>query len=97
MRKIILYLLCFPAISIAHDTGYESVTEIKVFKTIIDIKSSASTVCPNENHTERYLLDKNEKEMYSLLLTAMASGKKANLMYSCDESGYSVIEGVRVR
>lgn len=48
-------------------------------------------------HTNRYILDKAEKEMYALLLAAMSAGFIANVNYDCGSNGVAYIYGVRVK
>ncbi|GAB1624096.1 hypothetical protein AAOGI_41460 [Agarivorans albus] len=81
------------------NTGYYAVTEVKVWPTYIDINSEAKNHCVNESnsgHAFRYILDKSEKEMFSLLLSAMTSGMKANISYYC-QNNLAYIYGARVK
>ncbi|OZG72360.1 hypothetical protein BTA51_16655 [Hahella sp. CCB-MM4] len=99
--KKLLYmpLLLMPMLSNATDfnTGYLTVTELKVWKTQIDVYFNVSNQCSNSNHKMRYLLERKESLMYSSLLAAMTSGLKANVNYQCNSEGYPEIQGVRIK
>lgn len=83
-----------------NNTNYAGVTEIKVWPTYIDIYSESENVCNNESspgNKFRYILNKDEKEMYSLLLAAMTSKMKANMNYTCTAANLANIDGIRVK
>lgn len=79
-----------------NNTGYVEISEIKVWPTYIDVYSENNHVC-SSSHSNRYVLSKDEKEMFSIALATMTARMKANINYSCDSSGLPQVEGIRVR
>ena len=96
MKKLVLLLFLLPSFNaISADTGYSEVTEVKVWKTYIDIYLTAENNC--SQHRTRYILAKEEKEMYSTLLAAMIAKMVANINYNCRNDGLAQINGIRVK
>ena len=93
---ILSSFIAVSAIAGPNNTGYGEIIEIKVWPTYIDIYSAQSHVCPHEQK-QRLILDKNEKEMFSIALAAMTSRMQANINYSCSANGVPKVEGIRVR
>ncbi|MCP3927189.1 MAG: hypothetical protein GY714_31915 [Desulfobacterales bacterium] len=101
MKKIILtiLILMFSQNLFATElfnTNYVEVTYIKVWPAQIDIYLNETPKCPNPNQGLRYLLPKENKMMFSLFLTALTSGKKVSVRYSCSDTGYATIYGARI-
>ncbi len=101
LKNINLVLICLILLSTSafagpNNTGYLKIIEIKVWPTYIDIYSENLNVCSYADK-RRMVLKKDEKEMFSLAMTAMASGMKANINYSCRADGLPNIEGIRVK
>ena len=99
MKKIILLatLFCSQLFAEPVNTNYVKITEIKAWPDQIDIYLEADHQCSTRKHLKRFLLDRKEDQYFSLLLMAFASGKSANLNYTCNSGGYPAIRGVRVK
>ncbi len=100
MNKVLFItslLFAFSANATSYNSSYSNVIEVKVWPTYIDIYLEAKSVCTKEGHEKRYVLSKEEKEMYSALLAAMTAKMLANLNYKCRDDGVAEIYGVRVK
>ena len=97
-KKILMtVLLLLSTSALAYDTEYKAVVELKGWKTVTDVYMVEKHTCPNQTHYTRYLLGKEDKEQFSLLLAALTTGKKVSLSYRCNSSGHPAIEGVRLK
>ena len=100
MKKVLLFisLLFVPSLALANkfNTGYAEITEMKVWNTYIDVYS-VNNKCGKPTTVKRYKLTKEQGQMYSMLLSAMATQMKVNLNYSCDEKSDANILGVRAK
>lgn len=92
----VLLVFCGLAHAGPHNTNYVGVKEVKVWKTYIDVYSESVHQCEHGD-TTRYVLSKEEKEMFSIALSAMVSGMKANINYFCGSDGKPQIDGIRVK
>jgi len=92
---LLLILLSWGSSVWAIDTNYVGITEIKVWTAYIDIYTEAEHECMDQQK-HRYNLRKEEKEMFSILLTAMTAKNKVSLNYVCSNNKPQ-INGVRVK
>ncbi len=100
MKKMLLAItLLLPQLLLAaaNNSTYASVVEIKVWPTYIDIYLDANSICSNTANATRYVLAKEEKEMYPILLTAMTARMVTNINYDCRADGIAEVYGVRVK
>lgn len=79
-----------------YNSAQVAVAEIKVWPDYIDVYIEDDHECSfSDKH--RYVLNKEEKEMFAAALSAMQYGMRASVNYSCDTVGRPVIEGIRVK
>ncbi|MEW6995697.1 hypothetical protein AADZ84_15715 [Colwelliaceae bacterium MEBiC 14330] len=100
LKKILFIFVLFMSFSVSaasNNSGYSSVIEVKVWPSYIDIYLEAESICTKEGHKTRYVLSKEENEMYSTLLAAMTAKMVANVNYDCRGDGVAEIFGVRVK
>jgi len=79
------------------NTGYVNITEIKSWRTKIDVILTETHNCTGADTTRYHLLkNSNTRHDYALLLSAFTADMRVNLQFQCIE-GYPKIRGVRVR
>ena len=98
--KIILFsvLLLASASVNAINTPYLKVGELKSWPTIIDVyfENLQHHECEG-GHKTRYLLDREESNHLTLLLSSLMSSKTVSLSYECNAQGFPEIRGVRLK
>ena len=100
MKKTLLSLILsvpFMINASPYNSGYAAVTEVKIWPDYIDIYLDTNNACPKEGHETRYVLAKEQQEMYSTLFAAMMAQLATSIKYTCRDDGVAEIYGIRVK
>lgn len=93
----ILFLFILPSSSMAVDSGYVDIVEMKSWTTMNNmVYLTVAHQCGGPNSFQ-YELSKDENQQYTLLLSSFIAGLKVNLNYTCNANGYPAISGVRAK
>lgn len=98
MKKILISLACFTGILMAqtYNSGYAEVSQVKVWKTYIDVYLTADHTCTHSDK-KRYIVAKDADQMYSGALSAMMANKTVNINYKCSINGFADVQGIRIK
>lgn len=101
MKKLFLLVLIALASTSVHalnSQGYVEVKEYKAWLSVIDVylADNQEHQCSG-SHKTRFWIEIDKTHFISTIMAAFAANHKVSLSYSCNSSGYPVINGIRVR